>query len=171
MILIIKEFSNLIRREHIFFYSLKLYVSNWQKKSFSLFRNELIFSFKLSFIYEWPKDYSKGHLTVWMWLGMPGNTQPKVIVLHATFSWWKSPCKNQRNWCFTPRDIDQRILESDWIKTFWHITCEPQFFQIWVVTGKQRTVMPMLRYFNFELLWCHARGFWWITNSSGNRQV
>ena len=29
---------------------------------------------------------------VWAWLGMPGHTQLKVVVLHAIFHWWISPC-------------------------------------------------------------------------------
>ena len=28
-----------------------------------------------------------------MLLGVPGHTQPKVVVLHAAFPWWISPCK------------------------------------------------------------------------------
>ena len=40
--------------------------------------------------------------------------------------------ENQANWPFRSRDIAVlRILQSDWLRTFWPISPEPEFSQIW----------------------------------------
>ena len=47
--------------------------------------------------------------------GTPGLIQPKVIVSHATFSWWISPLTKPKASINSFQDIvDQRILQSDW---------------------------------------------------------
>ena len=44
--------------------------------------------------------------------------------------------KNQGYPCILSIDIDtQSILQSDWMRTFWLVTCEAEFSQIW---GSQR---------------------------------
>ena len=71
-----------------------------------------------------PQKLPKGALgkfrQVWVWLGMPGHTQPKIFVSCATFPWWIYPCKKskklihsfQRYWSSTILAIwlDKRIL-------------------------------------------------------------
>ena len=47
--------------------------------------------------------------------GTPGHTQPKVVVLDATFSLGISPCQKTKISLDSSRDIDdQRILQFDW---------------------------------------------------------
>ena len=46
--------------------------------------------------------------------------------------------KNQRNWCITSRDIDdKRILKPDWTRAFWPIACTPEFSQTWDLHKKK----------------------------------
>ena len=45
--------------------------------------------------------------------------------------------KKKRNTCITSKDIDdQIILQSDWMRAFSPITCEPEFPQIWGLCKK-----------------------------------
>ena len=51
--------------------------------------------------------------------------------------------------CITSKDIaNQRIPKSDWIRAFWHITCEAEFSQIQSLHWKTDTCKP----FHFMLL-------------------
>lgn len=50
----------------------------------------------------------------WAWLGMPGQTQPKVKVPRATFLWWISQCKKQRrNRYIISKNTDAQAILSD----------------------------------------------------------
>ena len=64
------------------------------------------------------------------WLSMPEHTQPRSAVSDATFPRWISKCKKSKIWSSPSRDTDnERILQSDWTRVFWHITCEREFSQ------------------------------------------
>ena len=58
---------------------------------------------------------------------MPEHTQPKAVVLHATFSWQIYACKKSKILVHIgSRDIDdQRIWQSDWTRAFLR-TWEPE---------------------------------------------
>ena len=60
-------------------------------------------------------------------------TKPKATVSVATYLYEKNP----RHHLISSRDIDdQIILQSDWTRTFYPITCEPEFSQIWGLNRK-----------------------------------
>ena len=109
------------------------------KKCFGEFRNSLIFHSELFLTWQCRKTTSKWLLLkvapgkssqVLAWLGIPSYTQAKVVISDATFLCWISPYKNQKCWYILFKDIaDQRILQFDWKKTFWPITCEAEFSQ------------------------------------------
>ena len=51
--------------------------------------------------------------------------------------------------CFPPRDIDdQRILRSDWIRSFWPVTCQTNFSQLQILYRKTKN----FKVFQFRLL-------------------
>ena len=56
--------------------------------------------------------------------------------------------KNQANSLFPSQDIAVlRILQSDWLRTFWPISQEPEFSQIWGL----RSLFLNHMYFHFRL--------------------
>ena len=79
---------------------------------------------------------------------MAGDIQPKVVATNITFSLWISTSKKSY-WCIASSDIDyQRILQSNWMRVFWPMTCEPGFFRI---MGSDRKT-EKCNVFHFRLL-------------------
>ena len=91
--LMIKELCNLIGEEHILVNNLKFWNLNFGKTLF--FPKDMIdFSFWIIFnIVKLSKGTHTTSRQVWIWLGMPENTQSKKIVLDATFAPFKKKLK------------------------------------------------------------------------------
>ena len=114
-ILVIKESCDLIGREHILIYNLKLRELNWWKRCFDLLRNSLIFSSELFFTWKCLQDYPKGPLES---LSKFGRNWPCLdVASHATFFggylqryWWS---KHPAIW------LDEVILTYNlWTRNF-----------------------------------------------------
>ena len=81
-----------------------------------------LWNFLINWLLLWTSPKIKKIQLIWQllldillisWLGTPGKTLPKVIVLDATFLWWLSLCQIFE----ISIDIDdQRTLQSDWTR-------------------------------------------------------
>ena len=79
-----------------------------------------------------PKGSSGKSREVWVWLGMPGHTQPKEVVLHPAFPWSISPCKKSKKLILYFQGYWWSKNTAIWsARPFWFIICEPEFSQIW----------------------------------------
>ena len=53
--------------------------------------------------------------------------------------------KNQAFSLFCSRDIvNLKILQSDWLKVFWPISQEPEFFQVWDLSKNTANIIKFL---------------------------
>ena len=70
----------------------------------------------------------------WVHLAIPAKSNSLSRYLSVVIIFMQ---KNLRHHLIPSRDIDDpRILQSDWMRTFYPITCEPESSQIWGLDRK-----------------------------------